>query len=109
MVEIGTLRHRVTLQQQTISRDGYGGEVVTWSELFTAWAAVEPLQGRELLDGKRLEAEVTSRIRMRYRAGVKPGQRVTWGDHTYDIEAVIEPESRRRELVLMCRETGIGQ
>ena len=108
-MKIGTLRHRVTLEEKTVTRDGYGGEVVTWSTVATVWAAVEPLQGREFLDGRRLEAEVNTRIRMRYRSGILPGMRVTWGDHVYDVEAVLEVESRRRELRLMCREWRLDQ
>lgn len=108
-MKTGELRHRVTIEEKTVTKDSYGGEEVTWSEVATVWAAVEPLQGREFLDGRRLEAEISTRIRMRYRSGVLPGMRVTWGDHTYDVEAVIEHESRRRELRLMCREVGIDR
>jgi SPP1 family predicted phage head-tail adaptor len=99
----------VTIEEKQVTRDSYGGEVITWAEVVTCWAAVEPLQGREFLDGRRLEAEVSTRIRIRYRPGIKPGQRITWGDHVYDLEAVIEHESKRRELRLMCREWGVDR
>jgi SPP1 family predicted phage head-tail adaptor len=108
-VNIGDLRHRVTIEEATITRDDFGGEIETWGTVATAWAAVEPLQGREFLEGRRAEAEVSTRIRVRYRAGIVPGMRVSWGDHVYDIEAVIEHESKRRELRLMCRELGIDR
>lgn len=108
-MKIGDLRHRVTLESKSVTRDGYGGEVETWSTVATCWAAVEPLVGREFLEGRRLEAEVNTRIRIRYRSGVVPGMRITWGSHTYDIEAVQEVESRRRELRLMCREWGVDR
>ena len=108
-MEIGELRHRVTIEEASLTRDDFGGQVETWSEVVTCWAAVEPLQGREFLEGRREEAEVSTRIRIRYRAGILPGMRVTWGDHVYDIDSVIEPDSRRRELVLMCREWGLDR
>jgi SPP1 family predicted phage head-tail adaptor len=108
-MQAGKLRHRVTIEEATLTRDGFGGQVETWAEWITCWASVEPLQGREFLEGRREEAGVDTRIRIRYRSGVLPGMRVTWGDHTYDIESVIEPESRRRELVLMCREWGLDR
>lgn len=104
----GTLRHRVTLQTVTETRDADGGVSESWTDTATLWAAVEPLRGREYFSAKALQAEVTTRIRLRYRAGVVPKQRVTWLDgsttHTYDILEVIEPDTRRRELVLMCKE-----
>lgn len=106
---MGKLRHRVTIESSSASRDEFGGEVLTWATVATVWAAVEPLSGREFLDARRQEAEVSTRIRIRYRAGLVPGMRVTWGDHIYDILAVIERESRRREVWLMVREWGLDQ
>lgn len=104
----GTLRHQVTLQTVTETRDADGGVVETWADTATLWAAVEPLRGREYFSAKALQAEVTTRIRLRYRAAVVPKQRVTWVDgsttHTYDVLEVIEPDTRRRELALMCKE-----
>jgi len=100
----GRLRHRVTIQQKVPTRDTFGGELVTWSPVATVWASVEPLQGREYLAARQLQAELTTRIRIRCRTGILPQMRVVWGSHTYDIQAVIEPESGRRELQLMCTE-----
>lgn len=108
-MQLGKLRHRVTIESSSASRDEFGGEVLTWATVATVWAAVEPLSGREFLDARRQEAEVSTRIRIRYRAGLVPGMRVTWGDHIYDILAVIERESRRREVWLMVREWGLDQ
>jgi SPP1 family predicted phage head-tail adaptor len=108
-LDFGKLRHRVTIESSTVTRDEYGGEVITWAEVFTTWAAVEPLSGREFLDGRRQESEINTRIRLRYRSGLVPGMRVTWGAHVYDIESVIERESRRREIWLMCQELGLDR
>ncbi len=98
------LRHRVAIEQKTPTRDTFGGEVEAWNPVATVWASVEPLQGREYLEARQLEAEVTTRIRIRYRDGIVPQMRVVWGSHTYDVQAVIEPDSGRRELQLMCVE-----
>lgn len=100
----GQLRHRVALQTVTETRDAVGGIVSGWATTVTLWAAVEPLRGREFFQARAEQAGVDTRIRIRYRAGVVPKQRITWDGHTYDIEAVIEPDSRRRELHLMCSE-----
>ena len=103
-MKAGKLRHRVTIKQKSVSRDSYGAEDITWQVVATVWAAVEPLQGREFIDGKQLQAERTTRIRIRYRSGVAPEMRVVFGSHVYDVQSVIEPETRNRELVLMCKE-----
>jgi SPP1 family predicted phage head-tail adaptor len=94
----------VIIQQNTPTRDTYGAEVASWSALATVWGAVEPLRGREFFDAQAVNAEVTTRIRIRYRSGVVPTMRVVWGSHTYDILSVVEIETRQRELHLMCKE-----
>jgi SPP1 family predicted phage head-tail adaptor len=85
-------------------RDTTGAEVVVWVDRCTIWAAVEPLTGRELFTAQALNAEMTTRIRIRHWQGIVPKMRATWDSHTYDILYVAEVEARRRELHLMCKE-----
>ncbi len=109
-MEAGKLRHRVVIQENTPTRDSYGDEVDSWSTWATVWGAVEPLTGREAFSAganQRL-AEVTHRIRIRYRSGVLPTMRVTWRSRTFNIQSVIEPETRDREIQLMCEELPDG-
>lgn len=103
-MRIGELRHRITIQYKVTVIDAYGGETITWTDYLTCWGAVEPLSGREFLEGRRLENEIGHRIRIRYRAGLTPSMRVSWDDRIFDIESVLERSSGRRELWLMCRE-----
>lgn len=42
-IQAGKLRHRITIQRETVTRDEYGSEVKTWDDLATVWASVEPL------------------------------------------------------------------
>lgn len=105
-MKAGPLRHRITIQQKQtpVTQNDYGEEVITWSEVDTVWAAVEPLSGREFLEAQRAGAEVTTRIRIRHRDGILPEMRVVWDSHIYDIENVIPIEERQREIHLMCKE-----
>lgn len=103
-MEAGKLRHRVTIKSKSATRDTFGGEVITWTTYATVWAAVEPLTGREWLEGRQPTAEVTTRIRIRYRSGITPEMQAVYGAHTYDILAVVQPEENRQELQLMCQE-----
>ncbi len=100
----GQLKHRITIQSKSASQNTYGEEVITWADWATVWAAVEPLQGREFLDGKQITAEVTTRIRIRYRSGILPEYRVKFGSIYYDILSIIPLEERDREIHLMCQE-----
>lgn len=100
----GRLRQRVTIQQKSVARDGYGAETVTWTTLATVWASVEPLRGREFSEMRQTQAAIDTRIRLRFREDIEPQMRASWDGHTYDIEAIIQPAYDRRETQLMCQE-----
>jgi len=100
----GALRHRVTFQEKSVTRNDFNEEVVTWSEVATVWGSVEDLAGREFLEARRAGAQVTTRIRIRYRSDLAPEMRATWDGHTYDIEAVMESTGRKRELEVLVTE-----
>ena len=48
--------------------------------------------------------EVTTRFRIRYLAGVKAAMRISFASRTFDIQSVINPDERNRELHLMAVE-----
>lgn len=62
------LKHRVTLQAPTGTRDGYGERVTTWTDIATVWAAVEPLSVRDTLAAQQINSEITHRVTIRYSA-----------------------------------------
>jgi len=101
----GELRHRVTIQEFVEAVDQYGTPIgQDWQDVCTVWAAVEPIQGREYILLQNTQTELTARIRIRYRAGIKPAMRVVYGQRIFNIQSVIDPEERHRELLLMCQE-----
>lgn len=100
----GRLGHRVTIQEKEVGQNSYGEEVITWADVGTVWAAVEPLRGQEFTELRRAGAAVTTRIIMRFQSGIVPEMRIIEGTNTYDILSVINVDGRDRELQLMCRE-----
>ncbi len=100
----GRLNQKITIEQVTESRTGSGAVQETWNAFATVWASVEPLNGREYFQAQQETATVTTRIRIRYLAGVTPKMRVNYDNRIFDIESVIDVNERHRELVLMCKE-----
>ena len=99
----GQLGQRVTLERLETGADQLGQPVTTWTPLYTVWAAVEPLTGREYIAATAAMSELTTRIRLRYRPGITPADRVNHEGRVYGITSVIDYRSANRELVLMCR------
>ncbi len=102
----GRLDQRVTLERVTYEQDEIGAITEIWAPLVETWAAVEPLNGREFFAAQTTLAEVTTRIRVRYRPGLTSVDRVNHEGQLHNIVAIIDPRSGNRELVLMCKAWG---
>jgi len=101
----GKLRHRITLQRNNPTRNFIGDPVPHWEDYATVDAEVCPLKGREFFDAQQVNAELTTRVRLRWLPGVKAEHRVKFNDRILEIASPpINVDERNRELVLMCRE-----
>lgn len=100
----GKLRHKVCLQSCSTSKDSYGEDIKTWTSFATAWAAIEPLTGRELFMAQQVSAETTIRITIRHNSTVAEAHRVVFGTRTFEIDAVLNPAEKNKYLELMCKE-----
>jgi SPP1 family predicted phage head-tail adaptor len=103
-MQAGKLDRFITIEQKSVVKDTFGAEVVTWTPVINTWAEVRPISGREFLQAKQVQEEVTVQVRLRYTPGIKPAMRVTVQGHIYDIVYVQESNLAGVELVLMCRE-----
>jgi len=103
-MQAGKLRHRIELQSNTPTQDSYGEPIASWATDDTVWASIEPLSGRELLRAQEVQAEVTTRIRIRYSAYAIPQARVKWGTRYFEIVSIINDRSIDREQELLCVE-----
>jgi len=84
--------------------DEYGQPLDNPVEVCTIWAAIEPLRGREYFAAMAEHAEVTTRIRIRYREGINRTMFVKYGNTEFEILHIIRPEYGNKELQLMCKE-----
>lgn len=106
----GTFTHKVTLQRRIEERNSIGEAVITYMDAISAWAAVEPLSGRELFAAQQTQSEITTRIRIHWRRGISERMRVKHvtsyaapvQSDVYDVLSVIDVLAAHHELHLMC-------
>lgn len=105
-MQAGKLRHRVLLQGKVQQQDPLTGAVESsWVDVATLWAEVSPLSVREFVAAQAGQGEVTTRIKIRYRAGVTRHQRILHRGQIFNIEGVLaDPGSGREYLTLPCSE-----
>lgn len=99
----GALNQRVLIERFSSGQDEIGQPIEAWTTLATTWAAVEPQAGREFIAAGAEQSELTTKIRIRWRAGITTGDRLTHDGRVYNVTSVVDYRSAGRELVLMCR------
>ena len=103
-MKIGDLRQRITLQKSVKTPDGHKGSTEQWQDLATIWASVEPLSGREWFQSHQIKAEVTHRVKVRYREDITVQMRFKHRDRNLYIESIIDKKEKRETLEILCRE-----
>ncbi|MEK5038911.1 phage head closure protein [Sporosarcina sp. FSL K6-3457] len=104
-MNIGKLRNRISIIRPPTPEDvdEAGQPLDDWQPVATVWAAIEPLYGRELFAAMQVNAEVTTRIRIRYREGIDRTMAARIKGSEFEFLYVIEPEFAEKELQIMCR------
>ncbi len=104
-MQVGKLRHPVTIERPVSSVDGAGAAVRGWETYLTRWAAVEPLSGSEPYSGDQVRPEATYTVRIRGEGvTLTTDHRIRWNNRVLEIESIANPDSVSRELVIGCRE-----
>ncbi|KKL96985.1 hypothetical protein LCGC14_1839000 [marine sediment metagenome] len=103
-MQIGRLRHRITIETPTDVLDDFGESTKTWSSIGTVWASVEPLSGQEKFEALQIYPEASHKVRIRYLSGVSPDDHILFGSRTFEIVAVMNQMERNREIILTVKE-----
>lgn len=112
----GELRHRVQIVEPTANQqDTMGGVSVDkraqWTVVLTCWASVEAWTGSATLAANQFISSASHWITIRHPRTFVPTQRnKVWfrdfsgKDHTFQVEAVLNPTEQNKLLVLVCTE-----
>lgn len=101
------LKHRVTILRPPDPEtdvDEAGQPLDDWISVSETWAAIEPLRGRELFAAQQANAEVTTRITVRYRTGIDRTMKATYKGTEFEFLYIINSNYEGRELQIMCKE-----
>lgn len=106
------------MQQPVIVQNTFGemelnrDDTSDWSTFATVWASIMPISSRSEekfgQDNSQLLAEVDHTINMRHCDGLTHKMRIKYGSRLFDINAVLDPDGRQREMILMCKEQPSG-
>lgn len=96
-------KNRITLQQRTLSNDGYGSENASWSDLDTVWAVLNVQAGGSSLEGgviPQSTQNMVAWIRFREELDVSSPEnyRVEVDGRTAVVNAIARLDAERRTL-----------
>jgi len=98
------LNKRITIQASTKVPDGGGGFTTTWVDIATIWAAIWPTSANEITQANATVMVISHRIRIRYRAVLKTGWRVKFGNRYFSIVGATCPNEGREWIDIMAKE-----
>lgn len=110
----GKNRFTIEIFSRTVNSDAS----VSYSSVCKTVANIQSLTGREQLIAAENQASTSHKVTMRYHPGIDPSMFVAiqgdfsgdfdFGGRIFAIDSVIDPDFRKRELVLMCSEVVSG-
>jgi SPP1 family predicted phage head-tail adaptor len=103
-----SLRHRVTLQEEVQTSDGAGGYTRSWQNVADLWAEITTINiksyGQEKFFAGKMQAKITHKITIRYRAGVTAAMRLVFGSNIFNIRSVFNRDENNEILELLVEE-----
>ena len=77
-----------TFQRKSTTKNDTGNETETYTELYKAWASIQPFRGKEATESNQLVAGNFFVIKTRYDSRLKPKDRAYYDGDYYDIKSV---------------------
>jgi SPP1 family predicted phage head-tail adaptor len=106
-IRAGKLRNRVTVEALAGGNvQPLGDPRESWSAVATRSASIEPVSqaGREYPFAGGIQADATTKVTMRYFAGLTPKHRLTMAGRVFEIKGVEPDELTKEFTVCYCRE-----
>lgn len=102
------MRHRVTLESQSVLIGDGGRKTVTYPAIATVWAAIEPKAQSPVVRGDQLDFPVTQQITVRYAANYTAARRITLSSRVFWVRAVINPGALDEYLIFNTEEGAVA-
>lgn len=102
----GRLSTRITIERPTDAQNAVGDATQTWAVLDTVAAEYVSLRGQEAIAAEAMQASITCKFRIRWRADVTSVMRIKWDGRIYNIKGPPIPLGQRDALELMAEAMG---
>jgi len=95
-MDAGKLDRLIVIEQNTPTRSGSGQNVDVWTTFATVYAQKMDVGGKEFFGGGGVQAQGTTKWRIRWLEGLTHAMRIVYEGVTYDIKDINEVPRRYR-------------
>ena len=103
-MDIGRLKHRITFQRLSQSKNEYGELADEWLDIKTVWAEIKPVSGNQFFAAKQINSEISHNVYIRYRTDLKPSMRIKFKERIFEILYLMNVNEGNRLIQLYCKE-----
>lgn len=103
MIQAGKLRHAITIQSPSESRDELNQVQRTWSDTTTRRASIETTGSTIVATAEQSTTFATHKITLR-QYSLSPTQRIKFGSRIFNIVAIEQDEAKQSETVILVQE-----
>ena len=82
--------------------------VETWQDVANVWASIEPLSVREFIASQAVQAEITARAVIRYRADIDATMRLIHRGKIYNIIGILADKNSGLEYQTLTLSEGVN-
>ena len=103
-MDIGNMRHRITLLSKHVETNESGFEVITWQAVDEVWAHVANLTARDFFSASRVQMQHTVLFTIRFQPAVDVGMRIQFREKMYRITGIDQKQYKNRFMELKALE-----
>lgn len=96
----GTLDRRITLRTKSVTKNAFGEDVVTWTDVATVWARWIPKGGTERWSSQLILDTADGAFEIRHRTDVDADDEILFNGNQYRIIGEPAEIGRRRGLMI---------
>lgn len=98
--DIGNMNRRIDIVEAGQVSDGAGGYEDSFTVIKTVWGEIKTVGGREYIQAKQAQAEITHKVIMRYTAEINHSNLLSFNGNKYDIQYIINIDEENKYLEL---------
>lgn len=102
---VGSLKHRITFEKETLVDDGMGNQFPHWEDDFTTWGNVRPLSVNQRLQLDEISRTLTHQITIRDQGRDLTGRRLSFKGRKFTVHGFFNEGEEGAYVTLLAAES----